>query len=777
KHFVLVGVEITSGLVQADAFKRATGENTVKALQEWFGIFPKPQEIQSDNGSHFTARVVQDWAKAHYMSVLGRYPSRRSPSLATVVLHDSKAYSPGEWEWDRDEWIKTLNGTIGEQIKVGCRKVEGSLYEKASTISIKNVGDFLCENEPNDCWHNFTLTKSAYVTCNWQNDTADKSSLKGLTYRFKINAVAEPTLSITITHRGTDTLLVLGKNNVFPSFIVTQGDSVAIRCNLIAESFVKPVTSYSIEHRGNVLFCEIKNQDCWLIITAVQFSHKVMCGENDTKYWGKLKLDVAMPTTQPLVMLSPEIFEIGPYIIKRIGQQQILLNPSWSLKQVNLLMQNNVSEVQTACSPSLETSFEGWTTWLRKRNSFNKRTQRDITGVVGTGLGILNNIDSEVLMNRLAATTRDLRKLQQPLQSSLSALGTHQWLLSNILPDWEKVNTKDHKLIVDALSATQNNTSLALSCIQAQLWMQSVAASIIREGKEGTFPTEIWKIIWDHATEFEKEYQSWWNLVNFTYNPITNVATAFMLTIRNASVYSVFPIIAFGLNHGKTVLYPFEHKQWAHQIDKKWQTVNLEACIVREQQGSICESNTLEAQDICLDTEQNIYHFEIHPKENPKTVLICIGDGCVCIRTACDKIIIESLVVDTKNNSNFCVCNFTKIKGCDFSYSAPVISYHLLQSNYSLRHQITPTPIGMNLTLVKQLLLHQDLIKILEKIKKTGQKTLITVHHNVKEIHHVLERVRKDEREDKRIKYTKNLKKRKILFLKPLGFFFPPPRP
>ncbi|RMC19794.1 hypothetical protein DUI87_03359 [Hirundo rustica rustica] len=53
--------------------------------------------------------------------------------------------------------------------------------------------------------------------------------------------------------------------------------------------------------------------------------------------------------------------------------------------------------------------------WLRKRNSFKRRTIRDITGVVGTGLGILNSIDSEVLMNKLAATTTDLTKLQQPL--------------------------------------------------------------------------------------------------------------------------------------------------------------------------------------------------------------------------------------------------------------------------------------------------------------------------------------------------------------------------
>ena len=59
------------------------------------------------------------------------------------------------------------------------------------------------------------------------------------------------------------------------------------------------------------------------------------------------------------------------------------------------------------------------------------------------------------------------------------------------------------------------------------------------------------------------------------------------------------------------------------------------------------------------------------------------------------------------------------------------MSYQLLQSNYTLIHNLQPAPIGMNLTLVRQLLQHKDLVRILEKVKENGQKTLITVHHNV----------------------------------------------
>ncbi|XP_054666927.1 uncharacterized protein LOC129199870 [Grus americana] len=551
-------------------------------------------------------------------------------------------------------------------------------------------------------------------------------------------------LVAVVTHADTDTLFTLtSKGEVTPSFMVPQGNDITIRCRLITESRIEPINSYEIGPHGPIL-CKNQNLDCWLNLTAVQYSHKVICGKNNTKYWGQLKIDVIIPTTQPIVALNSKIFEIGPYVIRNTGLQQMLFNPAWSLKRVELSMRNNVSNIQPACSPFLKISYERWTTWLQKRTLTMKRTWRDLTGVSGTGLGVLNSIDSEVIMNKLAASVSDLAKLQQPLRSSLLALRTNQWLLSNILPTWERINIRDHKLVTDVLGVVQNNLSLALSCIQAQLWMQSVAASIIREGEEGTLPTEIRKIVWDSATDFEKELQSWWSLVNFTYDPVTNTATTFVLTISNATIYSIYPIVALGLNHNGTILYPSEHRVWARKMNEKWQTVNLESYIVREQQGFVCEDNAIETQDICLDSEQNICHFEVHPNENPKTVIIYIGKGCICLRTICDSLYVDKIVVEIKNHSNFCVCNFTKIDGCDFSYSTPVTSHQLLQSNYMMIHELLPVPIGMNLTLVKQLLQHKDLIAILKKIRENGQNTLITVHHNVKEIHRVFERAQRD---------------------------------
>ena len=51
-----------------------------------------------------------------------------------------------------------------------------------------------------------------------------------------------------------------------------------------------------------------------------------------------------------------------------------------------------------------------------------------------------------------------------------------------------------------------------------------------------------------------------------------------------------------------------------------------------------------------------------------KRLCLYIGQGCVCLRTACafaevDK---ENITLPSKNHSNFCICSFVRIVGCDF---------------------------------------------------------------------------------------------------------------
>lgn len=70
-----------------------------------------------------------------------------------------------------------------------------------------------------------------------------------------------------------------------------------------------------------------------------------------------------------------------------------------------------------------------------------------MTGVLGTGLGVLNDTDTEVLMSKLVTITSDLNKLKHSLQSSLLVLGTNQWFLMDLLTQWEGINEKDPPFI------------------------------------------------------------------------------------------------------------------------------------------------------------------------------------------------------------------------------------------------------------------------------------------------------------------------------------------
>lgn len=129
-------------------------------------------------------------------------------------------------------------------------------------------------------------------------------------------------------------------------------------------------------------------------------------------------------------------------------------------------------------------------------------------------------------------------------------------------------------------------------------------------------------------------------------------------------------------------------------------------------------------------------HFEVQPDASQKTILVYIGQDCVCLRIACAFVKVDNDNVNTadKNHSDFCICNFVKIIGCDFPYLAPVVSHQLIKSNYTMYQKLSPTYIGMNLMLIRQLVKHQDMVQILREVQESRKKTLITIHHDIEEI-------------------------------------------
>ncbi|XP_064007761.1 uncharacterized protein LOC135179645 isoform X2 [Pogoniulus pusillus] len=284
----------------------------------------------------------------------------------------------------------------------------------------------------------------------------------------------------------------------------------------------------------------------------------------------------------------------------------------------------------------------------------------------------------------------------------------------------------------------------ALCCIQAQMWVQSVVAGILRDGESGVLPTEIRKIVWDAATEKERQLQAWWRLVNFTHDQVLNAVIAHVLTVAEAHIEKVYPIVALGVNTNGSVVYPLEHRMWARVWGGKWQSVDLEACILERGLGFICEDDALRASDVCFDTKEGVCHFEISPHSSNRTVLVYVGKGCVCFRTTCAHVQINHLYNQTVfNDSNTCACNVAVIRGCDFIYRAPVLTSQLLIRNYTLYRSVTPTPIGMDLSLVKEMLEHASLQQLLENAKAEARKILITVHHDGRAIKQVMERIKR----------------------------------
>jgi len=84
----------------------------------------------------------------------------------------------------------------------------------------------------------------------------------------------------------------------------------------------------------------------------------------------------------------------------------------------------------------------------------SQRRKRNTTGLVGTGLGILNSVNSKVLANKLSTITQDLSKIQHPLRLLLLAVSNNQYLVSDILPQWEGLNEKNLRSIVKAVETT-----------------------------------------------------------------------------------------------------------------------------------------------------------------------------------------------------------------------------------------------------------------------------------------------------------------------------------
>lgn len=78
---------------------------------------------------------------------------------------------------------------------------------------------------------------------------------------------------------------------------------------------------------------------------------------------------------------------------------------------------------------------------------------------MGTGLGVLNAADQEVLASKLGSLGKELHSMSQPLNTSLTQLADIQQKVTSILPDWLQMQTQDNLKIIAALGGLQTNVS------------------------------------------------------------------------------------------------------------------------------------------------------------------------------------------------------------------------------------------------------------------------------------------------------------------------------
>ena len=84
------------------------------------------------------------WSQAHieYTGTMGPLSGKGNLNLSTVVMHRNKVYLENECRWYKNEaygQVSLLWETIGEEIKIGCRMINGSAHEKAYEISVYNL--------------------------------------------------------------------------------------------------------------------------------------------------------------------------------------------------------------------------------------------------------------------------------------------------------------------------------------------------------------------------------------------------------------------------------------------------------------------------------------------------------------------------------------------------------------------------------------------------------------------------------------------------------------
>ncbi|CAI5777591.1 Hypothetical predicted protein [Podarcis lilfordi] len=451
----------------------------------------------------------------------------------------------------------------------------------------------------------------------------------------------------------------------------------------------------------------------------------------------------------PLRRLTNPI--IGSHVLKLDQPEQIVMHPQTSLKEVQIHFEGlNVSQRAPQCAPFLGVSHRGWMEWVKMWDGVHhgervKRELMDWLGPLGAGLSFIDAANIEVLANKLSYSTKQIGKLTAPLTKSLLQLTEQPQAISKVLPVWEAILEEDSMLIVSGIQSLQSNVSLALACEQAQAITQNVVMGMIREAKAGNIPMEVSNLIRPELTSGEIALENWWRLLNASYDSAQNMLRLFLITVEATQIIPIYPVVPLGFQIDKDlVMYSRDSNRWARMRNGDWQTVNVQGCVKRENLGFVCEDNSLEEHHECFSPQLvNSSHCSFDVIQEESSIVVYTGKGCICVRTPCEFVIINGLVIQPMlPYLNRCFCNISVLVGCDFQFRVPVWTVQHMKAYPSLYREISPISLGLGLSTLKNLLSHPSLKQELLKIKDMGENAALEILHSNREIAQIVATVK-----------------------------------
>ncbi|XP_062997622.1 peroxisome proliferator-activated receptor delta isoform X2 [Elgaria multicarinata webbii] len=442
---------------------------------------------------------------------------------------------------------------------------------------------------------------------------------------------------------------------------------------------------------------------------------------------------------------------VGSHVLKLDQPEQIVMHPQTSLKEVQIHFEGlNVSQRVPQCAPFLEVSQRGWVEWVKMWEGVHhgeraKRELKDWLGPLGAGISFIDAANIEVLANKLSYSTKQIGKLTAPLTKSLFQLTDQPRAISKVLPVWEAILENDSIMIVSGIQSLQNNVSLALACEQAQAITQNVVMGIIREAKAGKIPMEVNSLIRPELTTGEIALEAWWRLLNASYDSTQNMLRLFLITVEATQIIPIYPVVPLGFQLDKDlVMYSRDLNRWAHMRDGDWQTVNVQGCVKRENLGFVCDDNSLEEHHECFSPQlvnSSLCSFDVIQEE--MSTVVYTGKGCICVRTPCEFVIINGLVIQPMlPYINRCFCNISVIVGCDFQFRVPVWTVKHMKAYPSLYREISPISLGLGLSTLKNLLSHPSLKQELLKLRDMGENAALEIQHSNQEIAQIVATVK-----------------------------------